>query len=728
LRQILSFVWRHWRFTAAITGIVLVIGITVLVRLTPLYTATAQVLLEGHREKAPGVDAILATADPDIAMMEGEMAVLRSSVFLRRVVAREHLVAERQPSTALSQAPAEGRSILGWIGALMRGGLAKQAASAPAPAAPESVDAAEIAATQALTNSLTVRRAAQFGFVLAISVTSPDPGRAARLANAVADAYLVDKLDTRFEAAKRASGWLNDRLDELRRQLRDSEEAVTQFRDAHGFVQAGNLTLNQQQLSELNAKLVEARAELAQKKARAELLNALLAKSGNAANMPDLSAGNLGALRQQANELSQKEAELLERYGAAHPLVVNLRAQRRDLDRSIAAETQRLAAAVKNEQELAQSRVASLEKSLREATGQSSTDDQTAIRLRELERTAAVNKTLFEDFLQRSKVTEEQSTFEPREARIITPALPPGSPSYPRKGFFLFANLIVGLLFGVGGAVAKEMLNSGFTMTKQVEDLLGLPMLASVGRLGERDRTVQGTVVPIYQYPAVKSLSRFSESIRSLRSGIQMTDVDHPPKVVQFTSAVPGEGKTTLALAVARSAALSRLRVLLIDGDLRHPSASRLFDLQNEAGLVDLLLGEVDVEHVVRFQEQAGFAVLAAGNETQTPTDLLGSERLKSLIARFTEEFDLVLIDTPPVGPVVDPVVVSQLADKVVLVVRWGSTARELVKECVQQLSGHKKVAGVVLNIVNERQAQKYGKYAYSYYYQRRYYKRYYAE
>ena len=387
-----------------------------------------------------------------------------------------------------------------------------------------------------------------------------------------------------------------------------------------------------------------------------------------------------------------------------------------------------MSASIRNDYELAQSRVASLEKSLREATGQTSIDDATAIRLRELERTAAVNKTLFEDFLQRAKVTEEQATFEPREARVITPALPPGAPSYPRKTLYLSMSLMIGLLLGVSGAVAKEMLNTGFTMTKQIEDILGLPMLASISRLTSRDLMVEGAIVPIYDYPAVKPLSRFGELIRALRSGIHMTDVDHPPKVIQFTSAVPREGKTTIAMAVARSGAISNLKVLFIDADLRHPSASRIFDLHKEAGLVDLLLGQTSADDVIRFQEKAGYWVLAAGDKTQTPTDLLSSERMKSLIASMRDRFDLVVIDTPPSGPVIDPVVVSHLADKTVLVIRWGATARELAKQCVQQLSGHKKIAGVALNFVNDRQAQKYGKYGHSYYYATRYYKDYYAE
>ncbi|MGA7862771.1 MAG: GumC family protein, partial [Stellaceae bacterium] len=357
------------------------------------YTATTQILLERQREKAPGVEAILATADPDAAMIEGEMAILRSTVFLRRVVEREHLVADRKPAGNGGSQPAEEdssffasiRSLLSWFPAH---------GAEPPPQEPDSPSDEETQAIEALKGSVSVTRAARLGFVLGVAVTSPDPGQAARLANAIADAYVVDKLDTRFEAAKRASAWLNDRIADLRKQLRDSEEAVTQFRTAHNLFQNGNITLSQQQLSELNAKLVEARAEAAQKKARVDLLASLQAKGGGLGNIPEFGLGStLPALRQQASNLSQQEADLVARYGAPHPLVVNIRAQQRDLERSIAAETERLAAAIRNDYALAQSRVASLEKSLREATGQTGVDDATAIRLRELERTAAVNKT-----------------------------------------------------------------------------------------------------------------------------------------------------------------------------------------------------------------------------------------------------------------------------------------------------------------------------------------------
>jgi capsular exopolysaccharide synthesis family protein len=577
-----------------------------------------------------------------------------------------------------------------------------------------------------LKRAMSVGRAGQ-GYVLGISVDSIDPVRAARIANAVADGYVVEKLDARFEAAKRATVWLSDRLVELRQQLRQSEEAVAQFRSDHGLVQSGNnISLNQQQLSELNGKVIDARADVAQKKARLDVLNSILEKGGTTQSMPDMpNSVHLQALRSQESILSQKEAELVTRYNDRHPLVVNARAELRDVRRAIAEELQRSAANVKNEYELSKARAEAVEQSLREATGQSTTDDKTAITLRELERTASVNKNLFEDFLKRAKITDQQSTFEARDARVITPATTPSSASYPNKTQFMMLALLVGSMLGVGSAVAKDKLNGGFATPRQIEDMLQLPLLSSVNVLNSNDLTIKGKRIRIPLYPAVMPLARFSESIRMLRTGIQMADVDSPPKVIQITSSVPNEGKTTIALSLAVSAAVSGLKVLFVDADLRHTSASSFFGMVKQPGLVNLLVEDTNPREVIQFNEETKLWVLPAGSKTRNPADLLESNRIRELFESLRQMFDLIVIDSSPIGPVIDSVILSQLADSIVYVVGWASTSRELIQQSIQRLP-RDKLAGTVFNLVNEKAAQKYGKYAYQYYYGARSYKKYY--
>ena len=266
----------------------------------------------------------------------------------------------------------------------------------------------------------------------------------------------------------------------------------------------------------------------------------------------------MGALRAKLADASQRQADLLARYSGRHPAVVNVEAEKRDIERSIAAETQRMIQAVNSEYALAKARLAATEQAMREATGQGGLNYDDSVRLRELERTAAVNKSLFEDVLQKAKITDEQSTFRPRDARVIMPAQT-GGQSFPNARKALLTALFVGLGLGVGGAIAMEMLNAGFTTPRQVEEALGIPVLASVGRI-DKSKLVSkdGKAIPLVFYHVHYPLSPFSEAIRTLRSGIHMSDVDRPPKVIHVTSSRPGEGKTTIAISLAISAAMRR--------------------------------------------------------------------------------------------------------------------------------------------------------------------------
>ena len=403
--------------------------------------------------------------------------------------------------------------------------------------------------------------------------------------------------------------------------------------------------------------------------------------------------------------------------------MVNVEAEKRDIERSIAAETARMAQAVRSDYALAKARLNAMEQSMREATGQGELDNDDAVRLRELERTAVVNKSLFEDFLQKAKITDEQATFRARDVRIIMPAQS-GGQSFPNTRRVLLMALLAGLGLGVGGALTIEMLKAGFTTPREVEEALGIPVLASVRQMKKSQLTKGGQSVPVPFYQVHYPLSPFSEAMRTLRSSIHMSDVDQPPKVIHVTSARPGEGKTTIAMSLAISAAFAGLKVVLVDADLRHPSASRIVKVEREKGLVDLLLGTATVDNVLRFNKDLKLTVLPAGSKSLNPPDVLGSERMKELISRLKETFDYVVLDTPPVGPVVDAIIVANLADKTIFVVRWGSTPRELVETTIQQVSTNKRVAGVVFNYVNQDRAKKYG----GEYYYGKSYEKYYSE
>ena len=697
LRQYLNFVWRNWIFIASVTAFVLLVAVIYLVRATPLYTATTQVLLE-QRENPPSVDGFV-NDHRGKSYLQNQLAILRSDSLLRRVVLKE---LAPPTNTKESQSTAQNTDD------------------------PGSAERAIIGGINRLRGALGVSRSGE-AQVLNIAITWDDPVRAAQLANAVADAYVVDQLDARLESAKRASGWLSDRLVELRRQLGDSEEAAATFRKEHGLTRGGpTIALNDQQLADLNGKLIAARTDAAEKKARIDFIADLAAGKRTLDSLPDSlqsTSGVMNALRGKLLDASQREADLLARYNRSYPAVVNVEAEKRDIERSIAAETQRTAESVKSDYALAKARLDAIQQAMDEATGQGALNNDETVKLRELERTAAVNKTLFEDFLQKAKVTDEQSTFRARDVRVIMPAQT-GGQSFPNTRKVLLTALLAGLGLGVGGAFAMEKLRAGFTSPREVEEALGVPVLASVRRLKKTELVKDGKTIPVPFYQMHQPLSPFSESIRTLRSSIHMSDVDQPPRVIHVTSALPGEGKTTIAVSLAISAAFAGLKVVLIDADLRHPAASRFFKLERESGLVDLLTGARTADNVLKFHKDLKLTIIPSGSKSLNPPDVLGSERMKALISQLKETFDYVVIDTPPVGPVVDAVIVANLADKTIFVVQWASTPRELIETSIQRMSIHKRVAGLVFNSVYQDRAKKYG----GEYYHGQSYEKYYSE
>ena len=696
VRAYVNFVWRHWILIASVTALAFLIALINLARTTPLYTATAQVLLEPP-PKNPSLESNTDNSFGNYSFIENQLAIIKSDPLLRRVVLRERLATVKEPeNTDASQESQEALQ-----------------------------DEAVRQAVNSLRGALAVSRPGQ-AHVLDISITSTDPARAAQLANAVANAYFVNQLDARFEAAKQASGWLSDRLVELRQQLRDSEEAVIKFRNEHGLARSGpTVALNEQQLADLNGKLIAARTDVAEKKTRVDFLAEVARGKKTLDSLPDTfqSADKvMETLRGKLADASQRQADLLARYNSRHPAVVNVEAEKQDIQRSIAAEMQRVIQTVNNEYALAQARLAAIEQAMREATGQGGLNYDDSVRLRELERTAAVNKSLFEDFLQKAKIADEHSTFRPREARIIMPAQS-GGQTFPNPQRVVMMALVLGLGLGVGGALAMEMLNLGFTSAKQLEELLGIPVLASVNKMEKSKLQKDGTSFPVPFYQIHYPLSVFSESIRTLRGGILMADVDRPPKIIQVTSTVPGEGKSTIAVSLAISAASAGQKVILIDADLRHPTTSRLFGIEQKQGLVDLLTGAVAMDDVIAFKSEH-LGIMPAGSKSLNPPDLLGSERMKTLIAEVKKSFDYVVIDTPPVGPVIDAVIMAGLADKTIFVVRWASTHRDRIQTAVQKISVQKRVGGIVLNFVVQSRAKKYGSEGYA----SREYAKYYSE
>ncbi|OBQ86020.1 MULTISPECIES: polysaccharide biosynthesis tyrosine autokinase [unclassified Mesorhizobium] len=664
VREVFDFFLRRWKLVCGIAVITFTLFMAAAYILPTTYTGVSQILLDAPIDYMTPQDYSNSDFSDNPTFIESQIAVLRSASLLQQVV----------DSQKLAEDPKIGPGALIW-----------------------------------LQNALGVSRVG-LGNVIELDVGAYDPEKAASLANAIAQAYVADRIRSRYEGVQKASSWLSDRAAYLRAELSRSEQAVQKFRIDHNLVatQAGSLT--DQQLSELNVALINARAELSEKRSQYQQVSKVQAAGGDIQSIPDvLQSVVINALRAQLSGVTRREADLKLKYGERHPEVLSAQAERRDIEGQIAAEVQRLIGNLKNEVDAAEAREASLARALDSVSNRSEIEGQVGVQLRDLERIAAANKELFETFLSRAKLTEEKSTLLNSGVRVITDASVPGAPSFPNRPLFAALGVVFGIFFGGAGAVLRELFASGFMAKKQIEEELAVPVLASMPRMSGWSKDVHAQPVA---YLERKPLSRYSEAVRRLRLGIQATpELDRSPRLVLVTSAMPGEGKTTLALSLACSAAADGERVLVIDADLRLSAATAFFGMADKVGLVDLLTLPVKAANAIHLDERSGISMLPAGARTRNPPALLASARMRSLLEEVRGKFDTVIIDAPPVGPAADASILARHVDKVVFVVRWRETSREAVAEGIRHLGDRSKLAGIALTMVDEPKLPRYGRY-----------------
>ncbi|MFA7637783.1 MAG: polysaccharide biosynthesis tyrosine autokinase [Parvibaculum sp.] len=706
--------------TLGLTALVMV----VVLQQTPLYTASAQVLLDRQKMQVTDMEAVISGLPADSATVDSEVEILRSRALAERVVDRLDLMRDPEFNSALREP-----SALRWLDPrLWLWEVLALISAEPAPMNEEARARAERdGVTGALLNRLTVTRE-RLTYVINLSVVSENPAKAARIANAYAETYILDQLEAKFDATRQANEWLSRRLGELREQVRDSERAVEIFRTEQGLESLGSgVTVSEQQMSELNAQLILARTALAEARAKYERARQIRGSGRSIESMADVvQSGTISSLRQKQAELARELANLSSRYGPRHPEVVNAEAQRRDIESQIGAEISRILGSLENTVSVSETRVASLEESLRDIRGETGESGEASVQLRELEREAAANRAVYESFLNRFKETSQQQDLQVPDSRVISTATAPSSPSHPRKALALALAFVLSAALGVGLAFLLEHLDNGLETARDVEESLGLPHLVSVP-LVPAEKGPNGKPLGPYDYLLQKPLSAFSEALRSLRSALQLSNVDNPPKVILFTSALPSEGKTTTSTSFARAAAASGLSVVLVDCDLRHPSVHKAFGLPTpQSGLVELLAERLDLNDVMIQDDKTGLKILPVATGSANPPDVLASSQMKLLLEKLRGEFDLVVIDSAPILPVSDSRVLSRMADQTVFVVRWSETPKDAAQAAIRELRLYDGgIAGVALAAVDTTAQAKYGYGDAGYYYGK--YSRYYV-
>ena len=710
LRELdLVAVWRILRrrigLIVGTIGVVTALMIIAVFQMTPLYSATAIVMIDPQQNKVVDIEAVLSGLSPDSATVDSEVELLRSRSIAERVVKKLDLIKDPEFNGRLRDS-----SLIDYINPIKW--LKSLAPSDPVVLTDAERDQLLLSeVVEALRSRLSVNRKG-LTFVIEISVESERAAKAATIANEMADTYVLDQLEAKFEATRRANVWLNERLGGLRDTLRDSEQVVEVYKSENDLFDTDGVTLNDQQMSELNAQLILTRADKAEKQAKYARVSQLLASGASLDSVSDvLGSPVIAALRQQQSELVRKQAELSSRYGARHPQIINMQAERRDLERQIQAEVSRIAGSLKNDVAVTEGREQSLSESLNMLRARASENNQSLIRLRELQREAEANRTLYQSFLSRFKETAEQQGIQTSDARVISRATSPLDPSFPKKSLIVGITIVFSMLLGVGLAFTVDRLDNTIHTAIEMEQLLGIPHISSIPRVANEPGGGGTGVIDPHDYVLAKPLSAYAEAFRTLRTALALSNVDNPPKVIMFTSSLPNEGKSTTSVSFARAAAQAGAKVVLIDGDLRHPSVHKLLGIeQPQAGLVEYLAGRASFEEASVIDEKSGVRVLPIASGVANPPDLLGSAQMRKLIKQLKDDNDLVIVDAAPVLPVVDSRVLARVVDKTVFVVRWNETPRDASVNAIKELHAYKAdIAGCVFNSVDMEKRVHYG-------------------
>lgn len=693
---------RQYLVILFVTLLVTGIGLLYLSFATPIYTAETSVYIELHGNPTSAQEAIFGSEPIEI---DSQIQIIKSKTIASSVIKKLQLTNDGRL-----------RSGAGFIGklwnSLINFGTTVQPPSGTEPSSEE---------IEQFEANLDVKRAIGDGRVIKIGYSSTSPDRSAEIANAIANAYINDQLEAKYQSNRLATNWLQDRLRQLGEEADAAQRAVDAFKKQNSIVSTGGQTLDDQQTADLNSQLIAARAQTSDALVRLDRLQASLSLDPSDKNIDavisEITNPIVTTLRQQYLELARRESEWSARFGRDHLAVVNLRNRMQEIRQSIFEELRLSADRAKNDYETAKQRQNALETQLANIVKAPQSLTQAKITLRGLESTATGYRNLYNSFLQRYMGSTQQADFPISEAQVISPALPPLHKSAPKTAIILALSIFAGVAFGVGLGVLRDAMDHVFRTAKQLEAALQLPCIALVPLLkdrqsGQLSSNATRTSPANSQKAAiddsdifwtvVKSpLSGFAEAIRSIKLAADLQVTGQPCKVIGFTSIVPNEGKSTLAASFAQLIGQVGGRGLLIDCDLRNPSLSRLLAPSAAVGIVDVVAGRNSVDEAILKQPEVNLAFLPAGKRIPRflTSEIIGGEPMSKLFEALRHSFDYIIVDLPPLEPIIDVRASANLVDFYLLTVEWGRTKIDLAEQTLKGAPNiYDRLIGTVLN------------------------------
>jgi exopolysaccharide transport family protein len=711
--DILRCLRRNAKLIIATTIIGTSIAVAAILSITPQYRATVAVLVDPRQTKLLEDAQVVGRPGTDNGAIESEVELLQSDALTREVAEKLNLRSDDEFGAPDGFVARLKSVVLLPVRMIFGSG----ASGDPLAGVTDRLQKATSARRRGLT------------YVIELNAWSREADKSAKIANTFAELYLADQIAAKADATKRASEWLNGRVEEMRGRLTASEKALEAYKAEAGLFDPGGENLSDRQIGQLTDQLVDARAKAAAARSKYDQLKQITPERlrSAAASVDVLQSSVVSNLRGQYADAARQQAEREARYGSGHPAVTTGRAQVSDLERQITAEITRIVNSAKSEYEIAKARQESLEASLDELKERAAQYNQASVRLRELDRDVQANRDLFQSFLARAKQTSELS-MQVADSRVVSAARVPTAASYPKKGLVLGLGLFGSLGLGIALALGRDAFSRGFRRPVELEREFGMQPLASIPRVMADQDQPQRPLLTGLNLRSLRGMrsgkkpddvnewgvagllgdvildqpeSAFSESIRTLYLSLKQQSSDRHIGVVLVTSALPGEGKSTVSLNLARTAAQAGDNVLLIDGDLRRPALAGALNLPGDIGLADLLAGRSDLKSAVVHEPRTNLYAIAGsrGVSGANALALLSSLRMKRLVDHARDIFDLVVVDAAPLLPVADARLLLEQADGAVMVVASERTSRDAVTAALQENPElADKIVGVVLN------------------------------
>lgn len=690
---------RHLLLIAVWVAIVAAITVAIVYSLQPRYRAEATLIIDTRVQQITNLKSAVSTpfTTQDIApVMRNEVQILSSPELAAQVIDKLHLADRPSFKNLPAQPSAVSTFLRGLCVSIVGEGCAKK------QSAPATVTQLHDELVNKYMNRLSVFNDGR-SFTLVVSFQDPDPKLAAAIVQTHVDLYLTDQRSMKQRTSIAGVRWIDEQLKRLGATLTSKQQELQAVREKSGLIYSKGATVLAQQVTDINAQLIQARADLAQRQAR--LPGSTGARVGGATVQSEvLNSPLIQTLRGQESQARQSLDEMRQSRGAGFPGIRAAQARVDQVSRRIASETARIVAANSGDASVATKRVQELEQALAGLQSRLISQDQASAKVAEMERDVTGTRAVYQDLLERQQELEAQAGTEQADARLVSPATEPLVPFFPNKTIMLSLGLLLGTVSAVGAAYVVDKPERGIQLPSALQPLFGLRALTPLPQVQQRRRR-RG--LPDYVLDQPKS--EFAEAIRSLRGDIASLQTEHEVKVLAITSALPQEGKTSVATSLARSMTASGLHVLLIDCDLRRSAVGAALNVRCGArGIVSVLKHECSLADAVVRDPRSTLELLMVEKSVLSPQDLLAGSAFKAMLDEARAAYDFVIVDTPPQGAVSDVLVIADAVDATLMTVRWNATPPTVVRWTLEAFNTRGlSLQGIFLNGVDYKSLTK---------------------